>query len=101
MDPAVKLISVRGIKKLSECGKMPRQFVDYLKELGVVSGTKVPIVKRDVWKYTPQEAAVIQSVWYFRGRGFDLQKSIELAKKSQERREHKLNEDNLFAELPR
>ena len=101
METGVKLISVRGIKKIPECKEMPRHFIDYLKDLGVVVGTKVLIVKREVWKYSQAEAAIIQSVWYFRKRGFDLKKSTDLAMKSQNRREQKMTAQNLFAELPR
>lgn len=99
MDTEIKLITVRGIQRIPECKELPRQFVDYLRDLGVVAGTKVKIVKREVWKYSPAEAAVIQSVWYFRKRGFDLPKSIELAKKSQNRRDLKKMEPHLFSEI--
>ena len=94
----IKLITVRTIKKLPECATMPRFFANYLRALGEVKGVKVPIVKREVWKYTREEAALIQSVWHFRQRGFDLPKSIELAKKSQSRRECKKKEETLFSE---
>ena len=93
------LITVRSIQKIPECVKMPRQFVEYLRDISVVKGAKVPIVKREVWKYTRLEAGMIQSVWYFRQRGFDLKKSIELARKSQSRRDQKEKEETLFTEM--
>lgn len=100
METEIKLLTVRFIKKHNaECAEMTRQFVTYLKDLGVIAGTQVKIKKREVWKFTPQEAAVIQSVWYFRKKGFDLKKSIELARKSQQRRDLKRSEQNLFADL--
>lgn len=99
MEPATKLISVRGIRRMDDCKNMPRQFVDYLRDLGVVTGVQTPIVIRKVWKYTPREAAVIQSVWYFKEKGFAINKAIELAQKSQERRDSKQKEQNLFTDL--
>jgi len=62
MEPAVKLISVRGIKKIPECKEVQLHFIDYLKDLGVIKGTMILIVNRKVWKYSPAEAAIIQSV---------------------------------------
>ena len=96
---STKLITVRGIQKIPECSQMSRKFVDYLRDLDVVKGTRVTIVKRSVWKFTPNEAAIIQSVWYFRKQGFDLPKSIELAQKAQGRRDQKKMEPALFADL--
>jgi hypothetical protein len=99
MESGIKLITLRSIKKMEHCKEMTRQFVQYLRLLGVVTGTRVKIVERDVWKYSPAEAAVIQSVWYFRKKGFDLPKSIEFAKKSQKRRNLKAMEPHLFSEI--
>lgn len=100
MEPAIKLMTVRALKKNNgECAGLSRQFVTYLRKLGVISGTQVQIVKRNVWKFTPQEAALIQSVWYFRKKGFDFRKSIELGQKAQHRRDLKRSEKNLFADL--
>ena len=96
MEAGIKLITLRSIKRMEHCKEMTRQFVQYLRVLGVVTGTKVKIIERDVWKYSPAEVAVIQSVWYFRKKGFDLPKSIELAKKSQQRRDLKALEPRLF-----
>ena len=97
MEAGIKLITLRSIKRMEHCKEMTRQFVQYLRVLGVVTGTKVKIVERDVWKYSPAEVAVIQSVWYFRKKGFDLPKSIELANKSQQRRDLKTLEPHLFS----
>ncbi|MFI5304442.1 MAG: hypothetical protein ACHQYP_06555 [Nitrospiria bacterium] len=99
METGTRLITVRGIQKIPECQKLTRFFVNYLRDLRIVSGTKVLIKKREVWKYTLQEAALIQSVWHFRKRGFDLTKSIELAQKSQTRRDQKRMEPNLYSDL--
>jgi hypothetical protein len=98
MEPGIKLITLRRIKRMEHCKDMTRQFVQYLRVLGVVTGTKVKIIQREVWKYSPAEVAVIQSVWYFRKKGFDLPKSIEFAKKSEKRRDLKAMEPQLFSD---
>ena len=97
MEAGIKLMTLRSIKRMEHCKEMTRQFVQYLRVLGVVTGTKVKIIERDVWKYSPAEVAVIQSVWYFRKKGFDLPKSIEFAKKSEKRRDLKAMEPQLFS----
>lgn len=100
MEPEIKLLTVRSIKKHNmACAGMTRQFVSYLKDLGVVAGMMEPLGKRKVWKFTPREATLIQAIWYLRTKGFDLQKSIELAKKSQARRDLNRLEQNLFTDL--
>jgi hypothetical protein len=98
MEPT-NFISVWEIQRLEEGKDLPRQIVDYLSDLGVVAVTKVFIVTREVWKYAFVEAAIIQSVWYFRKKGFDLPKSIALAKKSRNRRGLKKMEPNFFSKM--
>lgn len=99
METGTGLITVRGIQNIPGCQGLSRFFVNYLRDLEIISGTKVLIKKRAVWKYTPREVALIQSVWHFRTRGFDLTKSIELAQKSQTRRDRKRAEPNLYSDL--
>jgi hypothetical protein len=98
METEPKLKTVRGIKRIPECATLSRDFVDYLRNLGVVKGTRVPIIKRFIWKYTSEEAALIQSVWHFRKKEFELSKSIQLAQKSLERRDFQKMEMNLFSD---
>jgi hypothetical protein len=96
-----KLISLSGIKKHPENGSISRYFVEYLRDIGIIQGVKVPYKtgKRMIYKYTPQEASMIQSAWYFRQKGFDLSKSVELAQKSLGRRDQQRAATDLFPDL--
>ncbi|MFI5304939.1 MAG: hypothetical protein ACHQYP_09120 [Nitrospiria bacterium] len=96
-----KLISLSGMKKNPENGSISRYFVEYLRDIGLIQGVKIPYKtgKRMIYKYTPQEASIIQSVWYFREKGFDLSKSVELAQKSLNRRNQERAVNDLFPDL--
>ena len=95
-----KLLNARQIKKIPGCAKMTRDFIDYLRvDRKVVNGTLVKWGTRNIYRFTPEEAALIQSVWYFRQLGYDYKNSIERANKAQERREEKKYEYNLFSNV--
>ncbi|MFI5305657.1 MAG: hypothetical protein ACHQYP_12790 [Nitrospiria bacterium] len=96
-----KLISLSGMKKNPENGSISRYFVEYLRDLGLIQGVKIPYKtgKRMIYKYTPQEAFMIQSVWHFRKKGFDLLRSVELAQKSLNRKDQQHSANDLFTDL--
>lgn len=95
-----QLISLYTILKTEACREMPRQFIEYMRDLKVISGIKVQYRLRWYWRYTPEEVIKIQSIWYFRKRGFTMKKAMELSQKAGQKRDQltQLNQSGLFAE---